>query len=104
MSKFKHPNNRYERRLIGKAKQKPNRPRKGATPMEELRTIETTISADHLKEHVAQFLDAINLIHPDEEVIEIEGLPSGNIPIKIKFTKKLTIDSKPPREEVEENS
>lgn len=57
--------------------------------MEELRTVETTISADHLKDHVAQFLDAINLIHPDEEVIEIEGLPSGNIPIKIKFTKRL---------------
>lgn len=66
--------------------------------MEEFRTIETTVSSEHLKDHLAQFLDAINLIHPDEEIIEIEGLPVGNIPIKVKFTKKLL------REEVEEDS
>ena len=92
--KFKHPKNKYERRLIGKTK----RPRKGATSMEEFRTIETTVSAEHLKDHLAQFLDAINLIQPDEQIIDIEGLPIGNIPIKVKFTKKL------PREEVEEDS
>lgn len=98
-SKFKHPKNKYERRLIGKVKQ-PNR-KKGATPMEEFRTIETAISSDHLKDQIAQFLDAINLLQPDEEVISIEGLPVGNIPLKIKFTKKL---NQPKEEEVKENS
>lgn len=76
--------------------------------MEEFRTIETTVSSEHLKDQLAQFLDAINLIHPDEEIVEIEGLPVGNIPIKVKFTKKLpgsaSLAEQAPREEVEEDS
>lgn len=100
MSKFKHPNNKYERRLIGKAKLNKRIPRKGATPMEELRTIDVTLSPGHFEDQLAQFFAAIGLVNSDEDIVEIQGLPipKKDIPIRIKFCKRIKTEQ--PEQEV----
>lgn len=109
MPRFKHPNNRYERRLVNQTKTtRRNGPRRKENPMEQvtnvtkgLRILELNVSSKHLEQQFISFLDALTMIDPDDEIVEVEGLPlpKGNIPIKIKFTKRIQ-----PGEEVLTNS
>lgn len=97
MPRFKHPINKHERRLIDKAKNSRRNSRRKEAPMEELRTLELKVSGKHLEDQFMSFLDALTMIHPDEEIIEVEGLPipKGDIPIKIKFCKRIQQESAP---------